>query len=60
MSKLLYTFAFIFIFAWSFEIVIAHSRNDLILSAGLIALLFAIIKEVLPIWNNLISEILNR
>ena len=60
MSKLLYVFAIIFIAAWSYGIVALHARNDLSLSAGLIALLFAIMKEVVPIWNNLIRDLLNR
>jgi hypothetical protein len=60
MSKLLYVFAIIFIAGWSYGIVVLQTRNDLILSAGLIALLFAIMKEVVPIWTNLIRDILNR
>ncbi|MDB5135568.1 MAG: hypothetical protein JWP37_2171 [Mucilaginibacter sp.] len=60
MSKLLYVFSIIFIAGWLYGIVVLQTRNDVILSAGLIALLFAIMREVVPIWNNLISELLNR
>ena len=60
MSKLLYVFALIFIAGWSYGIAVMQNRNDLILIAGLIALLFGIIKEIVPLWNNLLRDLLNR